>query len=82
MLLLSAKHVAEEVDHSVTVAIFVVVPEEARKEASVCVCVCVYVYVHACVSVCSCLFACPCTTSTYIHSVQVLDPQIWSYMQL
>lgn len=42
MLLLSAKHVAEEVDHPVTVAIFVVVPGEARKEASVCECVCVH----------------------------------------
>lgn len=42
MLLLSAKHVAEEVDHPVTVAIFVVVPGEARREASVCECVCVH----------------------------------------
>lgn len=43
MLLLSAKHVAEEVDYPVTVAIFVVVPGEARREASVCECV----YTHA-----------------------------------
>lgn len=32
-LFLSAKHVAEEVDYPVTVAIFVVVPGEARKKA-------------------------------------------------